>query len=175
MKNEQAFTLIELLVVVLIIGILAAVALPQYQKAVWKSRGLQLMITTQALHTAQKAYYLANGTFATTFDELAIEIPFTGNCTASGVGASPNFTYTDCKNNKDGFVYLTDGTTITKFRSDSPRYRWAGFKMYSSETSQYPDELLCIDMGNGKKSFCALMGWNTQISCNNNGVCEYRK
>ena len=70
MKNKQAFTLIELLVVVLIIGILAAVALPQYQKAVWKSRSAQLYTLVKALSTAQETYFMANGTYATRFDEL---------------------------------------------------------------------------------------------------------
>ena len=70
MKNKQAFTLIELLVVVLIIGILAAVALPQYQKAVWKSRAAQLYTLVKALSTAQETYFMANGTYATRFDEL---------------------------------------------------------------------------------------------------------
>jgi len=73
MKSKQAFTLIELLVVVLIIGILAAVAVPQYQKAVMKSRFAALKNMTQSIADAQNIYYLVNGTYATDFDELSME------------------------------------------------------------------------------------------------------
>jgi prepilin-type N-terminal cleavage/methylation domain-containing protein len=68
--NKKAFTLIELLVVVLIIGILAAIALPQYQKSVWKSRAAQLYQLTRSLATAQEAYFLIHGSYPANFDEL---------------------------------------------------------------------------------------------------------
>ena len=78
MTNKQAFTLIELLVVVLIIGILAAVAVPQYQKAVEKSRAAQAITLLNSVHQAIKSYKLANGEYPSSFDELDIDIPWTG-------------------------------------------------------------------------------------------------
>ena len=73
--NNNAFTLIELLVVILIIGILAAVALPQYKKAVWKSRNTQLKTIVASVAQAQEAYYMANGSWAGSFDELDLDLP----------------------------------------------------------------------------------------------------
>ena len=74
MKN-RAFTLIELLVVVLIVGVLAAIALPQYQKAVIKSRYAGLKLLTRAIADAEKVYYLANGSYTNNFDDLDVQTP----------------------------------------------------------------------------------------------------
>ena len=88
MKNalKRGFTLVELLVVVLIIGILSSVALPQYQKAVKKARGVQIMTATSSLAKAMNMAYLEDGRYSREFgsyggqfwpynDEFDIEVP----------------------------------------------------------------------------------------------------
>ena len=74
-RTAFGFTLIELLVVVLIIGILAAVAVPQYQKAIYKSKAMESLSILSQVVKAQKVYYLSNGFFAEDAADLILTFP----------------------------------------------------------------------------------------------------
>ncbi len=81
---KTGFTLIELLVVVLIIGILSAIALPQYQKSVTKARFAEAFTNLKTIAEAVKICELETGTDCDLFENLSISVQgqngFGGGC-----------------------------------------------------------------------------------------------
>lgn len=118
--NTKGFTLIELLVVVLIIGVLAAVALPQYTTAIEKSRATEALTLSGSLRYAAERYLLQKEVWPDNDDlkKLDIELPLSAAC---GTADHP------APGGKNFCLSVTTGTgtdsyTITATRSSGPSY-----------------------------------------------------
>lgn len=89
---KKGFTLIELLVVVLIIGILSSVALPQYTKAVEKSRATEAQTMLGNLSTAEQIYQMSTGNFTGDLSVLDLQLPGVGSAQTNTV-STKNFKF----------------------------------------------------------------------------------
>ena len=69
MKNRKGFTLVELAVVVVIIGVLAAFAVPRFMSSVERSKAAEAFNYLAAVQSAQERYHARQGTYA---DDLAV-------------------------------------------------------------------------------------------------------
>ncbi len=134
------FTLIELLVVVLIIGILAAVALPKYEMAVEKSRAAEGISLARSIALANQAYYMANGSWSDDINDLDLEFPgkdTTPGATPTASKETKNFSCRATGNNEGSRGY------IAVCRRRGPKYTYA--IVYHRDNI---DQAQCIGNGN---------------------------
>ncbi len=140
---KKAFTLIELLVVVLIIGILAAIALPQYTLAVEKARATEAITNIATIKKQMELYILENGLpeTAINYKEVAtVQLPIDDTNSTKNfyyiLGISPRGGYIEVKPNKDHDTYTFVTTTHPheNYNEDSPVGGW-----YSSCVTQETD------------------------------------
>ena len=150
--TNAGFTLIELLVVVLITGILASVAVPQYEKAVKKARLTKVIPLVKTLANAEEVFYMSNGYYTGNVSELDVDMPAGGTL----AGGSTD----------DGYLRFPDGTVIDLL-SGIGHQAGGGSSLYVIarlqvglwyvqflENSAYPNVRLC----GGDDTVCKSMG-----------------
>ncbi|WP_428898143.1 prepilin-type N-terminal cleavage/methylation domain-containing protein [Parelusimicrobium proximum] len=153
------FTLIELLVVVLIIAILAAVALPQYTRAVERSRVSEALITLKAAGDAVQRYYLQNDEYTGDFDNLDISFP--------------GYTYSDGALNRTrltGKYFSLIKESTTDYLVMAPHKSGCGLSVNDSACYIFMYEystgkIFCVDGKKEGSMKCNQVGFTNKSTC----------
>ena len=164
---KKAFTLIELLVVVLIIGILAAIALPQYRVAVKKAKMTEYMNMVKAIRDAEEVHYLANGYYTNDLESLDVSTPSKGNCEFK---EDTYCSVYECGD--DWYGVCNDGAN-----AQAGTKEWHEFKLRylhvlrdweHSSTTYHKGDVICMAIGEVEHKVCKSIGGEGAIPSNTN-------
>jgi len=154
---KKGFTLIELLVVVLIIGILSAIALPQYTKAVERARSAEALTNISTMKKQVELYILENGLPSSGF----VQYKDFANVDLSGGQWNGN-SYTTKNASYSAFISSNGGYIVASFMKNGQ----GGYGF--AETSTYDERNLGAPKISGWYSYC----WTDQMQTGQN-ICKH--
>ena len=153
--NKKGFTLIELLVVVLIIGILAAMAMPAYFRAVERSRITEAETLMGNVVQAQQRYKMRTGKFATQSWKALDVAPSDATATATYCTKGGTATNGKCPATSNGFAITLYANGVVASRNDpGGRYSYKLGRYYEDDTTVYcsaedeTNQEICIEFSN---------------------------
>ena len=179
MKNANisrlgCFTLIELLVVVLIIGILAAMAMPQYFKAVERSRMAEAVTLMDSLVKAQRRKWMQTNRYAGRFEGLDVS--------PKGATGQSYYTKGDPQTGAGGngfeiFLVMSDftasGVLASRMVDGNDRHPSLQYQ-YALNRDNQSDNTTCFGLNQAGRELCAdFCGIDTPVArCCNNGTSD---
>ncbi len=154
MKHKRGFTLIELLTVVMIIGLLTALALPQYRKATERANAANALINVRSLFDAAKRYYSARSQWPNSLNQLDVKLMLNPEST----------------NQSGEFEYTFDGTNLTVKATrlvGNPATASSSYSLTAryKDASGNRDVFTCTYLANKYQSLCESLGSCAGSTC----------
>lgn len=156
MKNKKGFTLLELLVVVLIIGILASIALPQYRMAVTKARVASILPLMRRWKDALMEYKLQHGDYEVYgASSLGVNWPSDWDCSGDDVECWSNDGFWhECFANED----FTGQVYCSRWIDDNNYFVITMYQPDDLDYEKFRDKIACYADGDEAHKICKALG-----------------